>query len=1277
MTIAVTAPQKFAFQDLVCVETMLRFCAHPGATLFVEPDGGEDAELTFAMGGRMVRCEIQVKGAGGAIAIADVAACLAHAPPRRADPTLLERLVGDPDRIALFVMSGRADDASSVYLSKNVWQGEPHKDSRVKATDATTLIAAFAVADVAGSDNGKLKARRQKHNANVAASVDRGGVREALRRTIMFDQVDDAALQARCEERLRRDHGIPSDRTIAVLLELRAAVGEAKLKKTDAFPLLRSILTRASPPPIRPGSYIPRGDEADLVEALSRDNVLLLSGTPRVGKTYAARWIAAEFMPLGYEVQEFVDVDPAERFLLEPGTAPRLALLDDPLGGSQTSADATRSLARLASLIGRTRPQRKLLVAQGVEPLLATDRTNSLDQTVTAHRRWRDMGHPEPAFLVSLWRSLAATFAVDAMLRERVAEPLMAGALTLEPGCLEHLAANTHRLGASATIADVARLAREDAAQLGRELAAEGLEDLCVSLSVATAPQEPIGLVDLAYVRGGGGPGLPGKSSATGRFLTIGGPPVPITAAPAYDQPPELAAADRTGLDALERRRLIAIDGKPAISFAHPFYRAAAETLLEAPTYHVAQAIGHALRRGLFCLSPTTSRATARNLGWIFDRLKANPKERDALVTEAIDGLRSFFPATRDLCFRFLLNRLSDLPAEQQEELPGWIKSVTSITLDNLEWSDGEAHLPYGERSGFDYFERAFQTVRRREVAAELNLLDASEGVIMPERAAAVLRFLATEPETMTATMAGRLLSYDEAALRAAATRLWLSQPRTDDDDILDRIFADDHPSCALAALKGVIAGWNTIDANRRTRHLDGLAALASNAAGAAAMLDHLVLFDREEETGEHPPWQIFERLMPVVMATLPHNAAFIDARLFAVARSALKALSAPSLVALCDGWIGWLERNERAGLLPSEFSLGVADILLQATAAEPELRQASVVRLLAFTGTGAKVTFMADLIAHWELLRTDERSTVFERLTGGFTDDRWLQAVAITRSEVPDEVLRRLLPSGIDLSQPPAQLLDTVPSILIEAAVHVYSGRPQPLWWLGTHHAGEEIWEPVLETIARRPDHPLFELAWDHITYACDGKRVSHIIADLGTASADRMLGILLRLKVGWTGNFMPEAWAALLRLAIDADVHERWLDRMVAASPAILDDISDLDRWLTDPSDFVGVLKKLQNDFLPLQMASVVLDPPEGADVPKLKGDFVKVLTFLVRERPPMLLGTCDHLIRRLERVAVDTAELVTALRDRRAAIMIERTAIKTDMEPPDPPLVGWINP
>ena len=66
-----------------------------------------------------------------------------------------------------------------------------------------------------------------------------------------------------------------------------------------------------------------------------------------------------------------------------------------------------------------------------------------------------------------------------------------------------------------------------------------------------------------------------------------------------------------------------------------------------------------------------------------------------------------------------------------------------------------------------------------------------------PERAAKVLKFFAKEPASMSLSIVGRLLSYDEAALRAEAIKLWLRISREDDDAALSRIFDDDHPSCA------------------------------------------------------------------------------------------------------------------------------------------------------------------------------------------------------------------------------------------------------------------------------------------------------------------------------------------------------------------------------------------------------------------------------------------------------------------------------------------------
>ena len=89
------------------------------------------------------------------------------------------------------VMTGRADDASAVYRGASTWHGEQHAVTRIKAADAAALLAAFAVADVAGSDGGTLKARRQAHTAAFAASANPAIVREALRRTLTDHQTAD------------------------------------------------------------------------------------------------------------------------------------------------------------------------------------------------------------------------------------------------------------------------------------------------------------------------------------------------------------------------------------------------------------------------------------------------------------------------------------------------------------------------------------------------------------------------------------------------------------------------------------------------------------------------------------------------------------------------------------------------------------------------------------------------------------------------------------------------------------------------------------------------------------------------------------------------------------------------------------------------------------------------------------------------------------------------------------------------------------------------------
>ena len=135
------------------------------------------------------------------------------------------------DRVALLVMSGRRKFGLS-RGPRLAWGTPPGITGQFHASQ--------------GSDRSLRRCgrrRRRYWQAQGHAAVAqrrprsigrRSSNREAPGRVVDFDQIDNAELEARCAERLRQDHGVPSDRTTAVLLEFRAAVATAKSDKSDA-----------------------------------------------------------------------------------------------------------------------------------------------------------------------------------------------------------------------------------------------------------------------------------------------------------------------------------------------------------------------------------------------------------------------------------------------------------------------------------------------------------------------------------------------------------------------------------------------------------------------------------------------------------------------------------------------------------------------------------------------------------------------------------------------------------------------------------------------------------------------------------------------------------------------------------------------------------------------------------------------------------------------------------------------------------------------------------
>ncbi|SDY13767.1 hypothetical protein [Nitrosomonas sp. Nm58] len=954
MSIATLAPEKFDFQDLVCIEMMLRFYDRIKFEFRIEPDDGEDAEMMFIRNtDQLTRFEIQVKGAKGTVSLNTVAECLAHFPNRKATDSLFERLMDDPDRLVVLVMSGRCDDESSIYIPSLEWQGDSHSLSNFRKKDAEALLKSLINVINSGGDKSKLQAKRRTHLEKIAKQAILNDVQSILSRLIVIEQVSDDTLMEKCESLLRKHHRIPIDRTAEVIAQLRSIVKTAKIRKQNAFVDFSSELAKFKPPRIRPVGYIAHGKEDEWINTLSRSSALLISGLPRVGKTHVACWIAAEFEEMGYKVEKAFDIDTAERFLLDSVDAQRLAILDDPLGGAHPVADPLRVFLRIKQLVLQLKPDRKLIVAQAQDRLLNVTRKVKLFDLNIAKIPLIEIEAASSEFSCKLWQQLGEQYSISKALFTIVLNALQSGELSLEAGCLHYLAIENQKVQDPSNLAKVEHLAHVDASSLGQALSHEVGKDILIGLAAATSPGLPITESELAFILGHGGNKLLGISRIVGSQISF-----PKNSgfhhskeAPNYELLPQLTNDNQDALEKLELRRIVEWCDQERVSFTHPFYQAAAESLFEENTHKTAHLIRTLLERGIFCLSPITSRATARNIEWIHDRL-TNEKNKQALVRLAIDALDSSYPSTRDICFGFLIRQLPNLPNNLRDKLPEWVNKVTFISLSHVEWISGEARLPMGENLIVE--DNLWGTIEKSEIVGILSKLDGTSATkVTPECACKAINFYENNSGAMTVCAISRLLSYDEALIRAQAINIWLEQIRQDDADVLQRIFMEDHPAVSKAALEGVIKSWNNYDDKRKSDILEGLQKFPASPASASGMINTLLVFGREEYTGAETPWQIFEAVLPDVLNALPETISINDARLFDVIDKASLNLSVESMLRIIDSWVGILERIVTKRIL-SDFELGVTQILVNVTKNSKEQRLMRMNRLLSLPGTAA-----------------------------------------------------------------------------------------------------------------------------------------------------------------------------------------------------------------------------------------------------------------------------------------------------------------------------------
>lgn len=1241
MSIEITGPLKYRLQDYVCVLLAVLASGDPEISLQIEPKNGEDALLTTSRDGGTRFLEVQVKGAATAVSHSALANWLAHFPDRLSCGSLLERLTTDQYRSVLFVASGRCSDAvvpHAVALSVQAAQV-----SEGLVTTATERGMRGGLQKYSNATPPRDKDLARKRRANIGrqlSSISSRKLRTSLHRVLIAERIDEPDILRRIREELVSRHRVVPDRVQEVIRRITEIVVREKRTGVDVLPEVHSVISAESEvDPLVSVSYVSRGEENDLLSRLSDDSALLLTGAPRVGKSSCARNLAFLLQSQGYSVRMCTDIAEAERYLVEPVAGYRAALVDDPLGGAHPVDNASRQLTQLGTLIPKLVNGRRLIVSQAQDRLLQVSRCSSIDQVRTGKLNWVEMGIGTKRFLVDLWCRLAAENAVPADLGAQVADAIEQKQLDLEPGCLEYLAANHDRLDVGASLDDVIRCARLDSASLGYALREEELAPLMSVLAIASTPAQGCAELELAFVLDDLRTDRPGESNVKGTMSSWGCRTSTVAPAPppAYAPLPVLSGHQRTDLDRLELRRMVSRVSR-RYTFSHPFYRAGAESLVDAATAHSTELALSALERALFTIDVDTACAAATNLSWIYRNLNSD-EGRQGVVDLAIRGLCSIFPAARDLSFEFLTRRLATLPEELQSNISSWVDKVTSLELSYMEWTeDGRPRIPAATTANSLEVDPFPSSVAWIEVKEALECLDSARPDPVSARdAAKVVTFLEESPGRLTSQMASRLLSFDTSMIRARAVRLWLGQPREDDEGLLHRIFNEQHPAVTQAAYEGVLDAWSMCGEARRSVLTGGLQEMAESPISAAVLIGHLVLIAREEHGGAEVPWSLFEALLPRVLRQLPPGAYIRDERLYDVMEKAIGNIALQSLLDILGLWIDLVRQYSLSGI-PSDYILGVSAILISGVPSDSVERAALVDRLLALPGTASRIRVVSDLVDAWGDLTAIERARLLEHLKTGAADEVWLRAAALTRRAVPTEILAELIPEGVTLTSPTEEIISRLPASLLDACVDVFTGHHPVIYFVGAHGSRNAAWESILRRIARIPSHGMFEVAWEWLSSRNEVEEMAEVANELGVQHAERLADLLLERKQRTSGEFMPEVWDVLFKLPIAQEVKSDWLSRMAALAPSALDYLGECKSWIPE-ANRVEFLSHFKEDLLIRQLVDILEhdeedDQGEGGDKKwtedlQLMSHGFTLIAGLVESAPPKHRSTYDVIL------------------------------------------------
>lgn len=1232
-SIEITGQQNYDFQDMVCIYLILIVLSkysESDNSFFAEQADSEDA--TMIIDGRTI--EVQVKGSTEPLTLKGLADYLSHFPDRSSDNPLFERLLSDT-RLVIFIVSARCRDDVLSYVT-NFDQGfiEHSRDFRKK--DVTDLHNEFS-----NWSTGKDTLLMIERDATIQKlpKTPEEVTKEALKRILVLEQFTNDKAKNECAQLLRSEFNIPNHKHTKLINQLVNIVKEGKRQGSILNDCKGAILKLQSNT-VRPKNYIENGNEDEFYDILCEKNVLVITGEARVGKTYTAKFLAAEFQVEGYEIEVLNDVDEAELLLRQPYSL--VILLDDPLGSIIANNNAHQDLTTLRKILNSASAHKKVIISQKEDILLEVSNSSTLDELRFNHHLCHKLT-VDIDFSVLLWNKLSSEYKVPDGISAKISEYLTSSELVLQAGCIEHLAVNHDKVVDNLRSSDIKSVAYQTASDLSRELESQGFGSILQALYVTTDLNVPVELDHFKHIIHTDDKNILAISNQIGTISSLGDLEKKDHSSEifhSYIESKSLSNEEDAYIDLMIKKRIVDYNENNSykrvqVKFSHPFYQHSAELLFNNITPLSFNRILPILKQSIFCLSPSTSRVAANNISKLY-RVIREQSSKIHLIELAIESLNSSYPATRDVCFEFLVDNFELFPDKIEVDIPKWIGKVSFFSLDDVAWSNGKPVYPMTNSLTIE--SSHFYSANMLE--PNFNNPFVSNQLITTEDAWKFLVNIKNNFNQLTNQVMEKLLGFEEGLLRAQAIDVWLSIERSDDEEVLEYIFNDTHPSVSRAIIQTVYDNWLKYSKERQNRIIKGIKIASDKKISSIVMLEKILkIFSKDDFflRNEEKPIILLE-LFPLFIDKVPEKYITLHSiSLYSSISENKDALSEHTLMSIFSSWIGWLERKTRLKL-PDDYELGITSLI---TTIQPsQERYDTIERLLSLHGTGAKVRVIYDLVEEWDRLTEEEKMLLIETVNSSGVDKNWLISSALVQNIIPDDILVEFMPEGIPVGS--VSKLEDINYNLFECVIKTYLGY-QPLWYLGVHHRGYRYWQASLEAIAINPQSLLFKDVWDdYFTFkSSDEEYLISVIKKLDNNYLDDFFNIYLEYLIENNAMFLPNLTEYLFSLAPNLSIISAWLEKIAQNANQIFDRWSEVNLLIVNSNLKKELFSYLKND---MDILKISFKFNKMKDSLELDGtdETIKHMLFISEKiftnAPPVHYDTCSVLLERMEYLGAD---------------------------------------